>query len=158
MAGDVSCLALGTDFSAASARIQRSGSKPIGRTTTSRDAGASSIRITRQRRDLGLDGPRRTPLPRVFPSQALPWPPRRPRTARPHSDDRPERDRRAIVPGCFSGFTVVGHRHASFSQDRHALNLLIVFPYPRRITWLGSARPTCIGSGITLPVKPGRLR
>ena len=43
VAADVSCLALGTGSPAACARTQRSGSNPIGRTTTSSFAMGSSI-------------------------------------------------------------------------------------------------------------------
>ncbi len=43
-AADVNCLADGVGSSAASARTQRSGSKPIGRTTTSSLATGSSSR------------------------------------------------------------------------------------------------------------------
>ena len=45
-AADVNCLADGTGSSAASARTQRSGWKPMGRTTTNSSATGSSKRLT----------------------------------------------------------------------------------------------------------------
>ena len=77
MAAEVSCLAAGTDFSAASARIQLSGSKPIGRTTTSSRVTGSSRRAASSAKPAISDS---MPAPATsssrVSSQALPCPPK----------------------------------------------------------------------------------
>ena len=78
-----------------------SGSKPIGRTTTSsRATGASSSAgLTGQSSRSRTRCPRRHQLLQVFPARRCPGRRRRPRTARRRSDDRPGRERRATAPG-----------------------------------------------------------
>ena len=130
MAADVSCLALGTDFSAASARIQRSGSKPIGRTTKiPRHRREQQIGLTRQRRNLGLDARGGHQFFECFqPGAALATEGDRVRLARIQTIDQSVTAVRRHR-GILGGFTVAAHRHAVVFADRHALNLLIVFPY-----------------------------
>ncbi|CAG7336328.1 hypothetical protein PICSAR65_03594 [Mycobacterium avium subsp. paratuberculosis] len=76
-AAEVRCLLDGTGSSAASARTQDSGSKPIGRTTTSSFATGSSSRSTSPTRvaSSGSMPADETSSSRVS-SQALPWPPK----------------------------------------------------------------------------------
>ena len=74
-AAEVRCLVDGTGSSAASARTQRSGSKPIGRTTTSSRGHRleQQVHLADQRRQLGFDAGRRHQLfQRLQPRAALP--------------------------------------------------------------------------------------
>ena len=75
-AAEVSCLAMGTGSSAASARTQRSGSKPIGRTTTSSVATGSSSSSASPASVASSDSmPAEDTSSSSVSSHALPWPP-----------------------------------------------------------------------------------
>ena len=75
-AAEVSCLAVGTGSSAASARTHCSGSKPIGRTTTSSLATGSSNSSASPTSVASSDSmPADDTSSSRVSSQALPWPP-----------------------------------------------------------------------------------